>query len=228
MHARTSTRRSFAVVATTLTLAIGLLAAPAGADSASPSPACIDWNSPGWDSGYIAISHTNRTFAAGETVWVREHGAYTGAPTGIFLEIDGVYQSTALGSGVTLSYEIPADGQYDYYFRALPIGYNGVYWEVGCTPAVSDSDGDGVLDGDDICDNTSGPDAPDSPKKNRFYVDGTGAFVDSEGSMSGYSIHSTFGCDEDQIIDLLGLGVGHARFGVPRGILEEFVATFGS
>ena len=92
-----------------------------------------------------------------------------------------------------------------------------------CDPDV---DGDTVANGEDMCPITTFNDPPDGLKKNRFAVDAAGLFVDVNGTESGYSVVDTFGCDEDQIIDLMHLGRGHERFGITRGVLKNFTKKF--
>jgi hypothetical protein len=89
-----------------------------------------------------------------------------------------------------------------------------------------DVDGDTVLNADDMCPlSTLVP--PDDLKKNRFAVV-DGVFVDGKGTESGISISETFGCDEDQIIDLMGLGKAHDRFGITRSALLNFISAYES
>lgn len=92
-----------------------------------------------------------------------------------------------------------------------------------CDP---DRDGDSVFGSDDLCPWTTLDDPPAELKKNRFAVDAYGRFVDVYATESGFTIETTFGCDEDQIIELLGLGKAHDRFGITRSALLEFVEAF--
>jgi hypothetical protein len=89
-----------------------------------------------------------------------------------------------------------------------------------------DSDGDGVLDPDDVCPATVVPDEPtDGLKKNRFAADASGAFLDGEGTPSGYTLVDTGGCSATQIIERAELGTGHTRFGISRSALEAWIAS---
>jgi hypothetical protein len=90
-----------------------------------------------------------------------------------------------------------------------------------CDPDV---DGDAVANDDDLCRNTTLGDPPERLKKNRFAADAEGRFVDVNGTPSGFDVADTYGCDEDQIIGLAGLGTGHIRFGITRSAIEAFVA----
>jgi hypothetical protein len=91
---------------------------------------------------------------------------------------------------------------------------------------VPDTDGDGVTDADDMCPATSLGDPPEKLKKNRFAADATGLFVDVQGTESGFSVVDAFGCDEDQIIELMNLGAGHNKFGITRSVLLTFISMY--
>ncbi len=91
-------------------------------------------------------------------------------------------------------------------------------------PVDVDSDGDGVPDTDDVCPGTTLDDPPDRIKNNRYYADANGDFIDLTGTWSGYTVTDTGGCDEDQIIDALDLGIGHSRFGITRSALQDWLA----
>lgn len=92
--------------------------------------------------------------------------------------------------------------------------------------STADSDGDGVNDSNDICPVTVLPEnKPQRLKKNRYYADQLGNFVDKNGILAGYSVISTRGCSGIQIIDALGLGKGHRKFGITRGVLGDWVAS---
>jgi len=93
-----------------------------------------------------------------------------------------------------------------------------------CDP---DIDGDEVPNSGDICPMTTLDDPPDGLKKNRFAANDAGLFVDADGTESGISVADTFGCDEDQIIDLMGLGNAHERFGITRSALLTFIDQWG-
>ena len=88
-----------------------------------------------------------------------------------------------------------------------------------------DADNDGVVDDDDMCPATSLNDTPDKWKKNRFAnIDGD--FVDADGTFSGFTIVDTFGCDGDQIIELMGLGRGHEKLGITQSVLLTFISMY--
>jgi hypothetical protein len=88
-----------------------------------------------------------------------------------------------------------------------------------------DTDDDGVDDGAEVCPATLLPDKPSHGlKKNRFAADTTGAFVDTDGTPSGYTVADTGGCWATQIITAAGLGNGHTRFGISGSALETWIA----
>ncbi len=100
---------------------------------------------------------------------------------------------------------------------------------------VVDSDGDGVLDDDDVCDGTVIPD-PTIPTKrlgtNRWaLVDNEGAFdtfhPKGKAPKRSYTIADTGGCNAAQIADALGLGNGHYKHGLSNGAMDEWVAFVG-
>lgn len=91
----------------------------------------------------------------------------------------------------------------------------------------ADADGDTVADDGDLCPWSVLNDPPDEWKKNRYAVDAQGWFVDVTGMPSGFTIAATFGCGEDQIIQMLGLGNAHERFGITRSALIAFIEAFG-
>ncbi len=89
----------------------------------------------------------------------------------------------------------------------------------------NDQDNDGVADDFDLCSGTVLPeDEPPSSKKNRFFVNENGEFVDGKGNLAGISISDTFGCSGIEIIDAMGLGNGHREQGITRGALLDWIA----
>jgi hypothetical protein len=97
-----------------------------------------------------------------------------------------------------------------------------------------DDDVDGVLNVADICPATSIPEAVPSVRLNvnRFaLVDGDGTFDTTapygggRGPMRAFSITDTAGCSCDQIIQELGLGQGHTRFGCSISAMEDWISA---
>ncbi len=140
-----------------------------------------------------------------------------------------VLSATASGGALAATYE--AAGGEDYLF----VYTNGTdlqaqVLEMTCAGAPHpppDADDDGVADGDDACPGTDLSNDVRPTHENRFGADASGAFVDGQGRPSGFTIVDTGGCSASQLIDRLGLGVGHRRFGISRGALLEAVATLG-
>jgi len=109
---------------------------------------------------------------------------------------------------------------------------------------VADSDGDGVLDGDDVCPDTVIPEGVPTVRLgvNRFaLVDDDGIFDTvtpggggPRGFASAYSmrppgpdvsftIEDTAGCSCEQIIEAQGLGQGHVKFGCSIGAMRDWI-----
>ena len=93
---------------------------------------------------------------------------------------------------------------------------------------VADDDADGVLDEDDWCPGTVLPDVAPQLKPSRYWVTESGDFVSDAPNAPTYSMADTAGCSASQIIDELGLGGGHARFGLSRSALEQWIDAVGS
>ncbi|WP_423982253.1 hypothetical protein [Ilumatobacter sp.] len=87
---------------------------------------------------------------------------------------------------------------------------------------MTDTDGDGVLDDDDVCPDTSLPDAAPTRglKRNHYVADGAGNF-----GTSGYTVADAGGCSASQIIAAAELGKGHTKHGLSRGVLKGWVAS---
>jgi hypothetical protein len=88
--------------------------------------------------------------------------------------------------------------------------------------SVGDSDGDGVVNDDDLCPDTELPDAF-TPKKNRYGADENGNFVDPFGRDAGLSVADTFGCSGAQIVEQIG-GKNHQTFGPTLSLLLDWIA----
>ncbi len=95
-----------------------------------------------------------------------------------------------------------------------------------------DSDGDGVLDGADVCPGTVIPEGVPTVRlgvNRHALVDGDLVFdtTPPPGGGSGpgetFTTSDTAGCSCEQIIVALGLGKGHQKFGCSRGAMEEWV-----
>ena len=95
-----------------------------------------------------------------------------------------------------------------------------------------DEDGDGVLDPVDVCPGTEIPESVPTERlgTNRWaLVDGDGIFdsthpqIGRKGNLSGLTIWDTGGCSCEQIIDALGLGKGHEKFGCSTGVMRVWI-----
>lgn len=95
----------------------------------------------------------------------------------------------------------------------------------------SDSDGDGVLDADDVCDDTVIPEGVPTV----WLITNQWALVDDDlnfdtvapkgvGPVQAFTTTDTAGCSCEQIIAGLGLGSGHTRFGCSISAMEDWVA----
>jgi uncharacterized repeat protein (TIGR01451 family) len=95
---------------------------------------------------------------------------------------------------------------------------------------VVDADGDGVLDGVDLCPDTVIPEGVPTKSlgKNNFaLVDDDGVFdtnpPNGQGPSAVFTIEDTAGCSCEQIIEAQGLGSGHEKFGCSIGEMENWV-----
>ena len=144
----------------------------------------------------------------------------------------GQTQTIALLAGSTAVNAIPigtngcgAAGQTDQRGVLRPQGSG---CDIGAFEVVTDSDADGVLDDADLCPGTllaDFADRPGRPMKNRFFAMGDGKFVDGNGTFSGFTLADTFGCSGKQIIQVVGIGDGHDKFGIPRGVILDWIAA---
>lgn len=98
-----------------------------------------------------------------------------------------------------------------------------------------DTDGDGVLDVDDVCPDTVIPEGVPTVRlgTNRFaLVDGDGDFdtksPNGKGPDLSFTIEDTAGCSCEQIIAAQGLGNGHSKFGCSISAMEDWVALVGN
>ncbi len=98
--------------------------------------------------------------------------------------------------------------------------------------ACTDSDHDGVCDADDSCLGTQYPEAVPTVSLgvNRWVLGPNGRFITAsprcKGHHRSYTIQDTHGCSCAQIIDALGLGQGHTKFGCSIGAMNTWTAAF--
>lgn len=113
----------------------------------------------------------------------------------------------------------PAGGSYVYDIFVSKLG-------------PPDSDGDGVLNADDICPGTTIPEGTPSISlgTNRWaLVDGDVSFDTTASNGTGpsraYSTADTGGCSCEQIVGELGLGTGFLNFGCTTGVMDRWVVS---
>jgi len=104
-----------------------------------------------------------------------------------------------------------------------------------CIAKPTDSDDDGVPDPDDLCPDTSIPESV--PTKmlgtNRWALtDGDGDFDTTapkgKGPQLSFTIQDTAGCSCEQIIENLGLGEGHSKFGCSISAMQDWIEEVGN
>ena len=95
---------------------------------------------------------------------------------------------------------------------------------------AKDSDGDGVTDDLDRCMGTAIPETAPTRylQSNHFVLADDDRLFDTTppngtGPEASFDIFDTAGCSCEQIIDELGLGKGHTKFGCSLGAMEEWV-----
>ena len=100
-----------------------------------------------------------------------------------------------------------------------------------CDPC-RDPDHDGVCAQDDSCPGTAFPEPVPTQGLgvNRWVLGPNGVFITvlpkGKGPGRSYTIQQTHGCGCAQIIDALGLGNGHTKFGCSISAMDEWIAAF--
>ena len=61
-------------------------------------------------------------------------------------------------------------------------------------------------------------------KPNRYWSPSDAGFVDRNGAIR-YTLEEAGGCSAEQVIAAAGLGKGHLKHGIPRGAMQEWVAS---
>jgi predicted extracellular nuclease len=96
----------------------------------------------------------------------------------------------------------------------------------------ADEDSDGLGDVCDVCLGTQIPEGVPATRLgvNHFaLVDGDGRFdttsPEGTGPEAAFTIQDTGGCSCAQIVDALGLGLGHSKFGCSLGVMRGWVAA---
>ncbi len=93
-----------------------------------------------------------------------------------------------------------------------------------CDP---DDDGDGVPDVIDRCpaSDLAGDTAPAHQRKNRMWSNDNGVFLFGDGSPTGVTVTHTGGCSATQVIEAVGLGRGHEKFGISKGAMRHYLRS---
>lgn len=95
-----------------------------------------------------------------------------------------------------------------------------------------DDDNDSIFDSDDVCPETIIPESVPMQRLgvNRFALvdddttfDTTAPKGGGNGPGRSFTVEDTAGCSCAQIIDALGLGKGHAKFGCSLNAMEEWI-----
>lgn len=120
----------------------------------------------------------------------------------------------------------------DLFSNGLPVAEAASDTLVVEELVIVDSDGDGVLDGDDLCPGTTIPESVPTRRMgvNRYaLVDGDTTFdtTSPPGNGNGpgdlFTTEDTGGCSCEQIIDILDLGQGHVKNGCSLGVMRDWV-----
>ncbi|MFZ1864540.1 MAG: PQQ-binding-like beta-propeller repeat protein [Polyangiales bacterium] len=153
------------------------------------------------DNGTVYLG-TPRTDLLGSEANLYAYDAQTGA----------ILWGTDIGGDVESS---PALANGTLYIGS---GQNGLY-------ALSlDSDDDGVSDAFDVCPGTVADSIDPADLKNRHYAWYGGETLVSGGDHDPvFTIAETGGCSAEQIIDELGLGKGHVKFGLSLSALRSWI-----
>jgi hypothetical protein len=88
-----------------------------------------------------------------------------------------------------------------------------------------DAEEDGVADAIDICPNTENPESTIAEVgRNRWaLLDGDTIFDTAGDKGPGFTTADTAGCSCEQIIDELGLGIGHTKHGCSNDVMKLWV-----
>ena len=215
---------SFAMIAALVVVpAGGALAESPGCDSLNASPNIPNTFSP-YDLGTL-------TLASGDEVVVAGAETTGDGGTELSLRINGGIVATQ-DPILNTSYIVPVSGGYQIELVSTMVGIvTPAIKAVGtitCLPAPpADDDGDGVLNDDDICDDTVLPDEPAVRLLGaRFAAQTDGTFDSGRDRFDDlYTLADTHGCSGAQIIEMEGLGRGHTRFGISKSALEAFIAS---
>jgi hypothetical protein len=123
----------------------------------------------------------------------------------------------------------PGDHSITITPTASPSGSGAAYFRIDRINP-NDDDCDGVLNSDDLCADTSIPEGVPTVELgvNRWaLVDDDGNFETrlpaGKGHKRSYSISDTGGCSCEQIIEEMGLGAGHTKFGCSISAMNDWI-----
>lgn len=192
--------------------------------------------------GKESINHDGGTATISNTIVYNNPDGVKGNPTLTCIDLwnDSLTHPTSsvgvLGTdffNVDPEFADPSNNDYTIGNPAFPSSF-----PAGCSVGLElisatppDLDGDGVQDDVDVCLGTSLPDVPTVRLGvNRFAdVDGDGIFDTmlprggGRGPQKSFTIDDTAGCSCEQIIEELGLGQGHTKFGCSISAMEDFI-----
>lgn len=146
---------------------------------------------------------------------------YTGdtLPSLDILNVLGIYDY----SGLTVFNWTVDDGP----FNSLGV----IFEQMTIEPLILDDDGDGISNSDDLCPETVIPESVPMVRLgiNRWaIVDDDGIFDTNlphgQGTGFAFDLQDTAGCACEQIIDEMGLGKGHERFGCSNSAMIEWAS----
>ncbi|MDH3284224.1 MAG: hypothetical protein OEQ13_05750 [Acidobacteriota bacterium] len=160
--------------------------------------------------------------------------------TGLFGQFQDSFRVTYEGDTLASLDILGALGTYDFDgltvfgwtiddgpFNAMFIIFNELTIEV----VPMDEDGDGVLDPDDLCAGTVIPEGVPTHRlgTNRWaLVDEDSIFDTTHPNGNGpgfmFDLEDTAGCSCEQIIEMLGLGIGHTKFGCSNSAMLNWVS----
>ncbi len=217
-------RRSVGILIATLIASVTAPASPVQATGADVSAGCQAAIDGALDQSFWAGT-TALGFSAGETLVIEGTSFFVSGQTVLFVDGVEVTRSAITDGEFSISYVFPVDTSALVRWATLSGSSNRVAWDLDCTPPPTDTDGDGVDDPDDLCPGTV-DDAPTRHlKRNRFGASiSEGGLVDGSGNL-GFTFSQTGGCSGQQIIEAVGLGLGHEKFGLSTGAVDDWVAS---
>lgn len=217
-------RRGVGIILATLIASVMAPASPARATGADVSAGCQAAIDGALDQSFWAGT-TALGFSTGETLVVEGTSFFLSGQAVLFVDGVEVTRSAITNGEFSISYVFPADTTALVRWATLSGSSNRVTWDLDCAPPVNDTDGDGVDDPDDLCPGTVDDTPTRHLKPNRFAASiSDGGLVDGSGNL-GFTFSQTGGCSGQQIIEAVGLGLGHEKFGLSTGAVDDWVAS---